>query len=628
MTIIRRAILALALIACAAPALAQAPPPVPALPDTERRTSYTIAASTCACNVNFALYGDSTDFNDWVQVYLNGVQVLYTDPAFGWTITSPTGSLASIPRPISDAVLTFTVAQTGTVQIVGARRPRRVSQFSENRGVAARDLNQTVTDLVAQNREAWDFRQRLIQAEAGFVFNPLPIASARAGLFLCFDNTGQATTCAGQSSGSIAAGNGISFTGSPVTTISVNPGNGLAISGSQLVTSPGVDTNNPNNGTITTTYAAQTTDCGGVIPLSGNAFYTVTLGAATGFPANCEITLANIDAWGTGRGKAVTVSGLTLPIPILYPQQAWKFRRIASAWFQENNYQLSQAPVGTKLYVDVVNGSNSNDCLASGSGNACHDLGWVVMHVIWQSLVASGGSGTGSNAGFDIRLANDPGCVPTTGANCHPGLHMSGIPKQTEGHNSIMIECDSGSATNCTIADNTGAQAIGMYCACFLELQNVTLAAGSGNNSLIQVEKGMVRIQGGGVVLGGVPLNAVAQLNAINGGTLVIEGGAAVNISGGAYWFAMAQSGGNIQLDQATMRWTANATYGSAVVGAFGGLVTLTGPAWQTNGFTITSPNKIQCSIGGVIDTGGTFGGIPGTTIALGCTSTANGSYN
>ena len=40
-------------------------PPVPALPDTERRTSYSVSGTTCACAVNFAIYGDSTDIDEW-----------------------------------------------------------------------------------------------------------------------------------------------------------------------------------------------------------------------------------------------------------------------------------------------------------------------------------------------------------------------------------------------------------------------------------------------------------------------------------------------------------------------------------------------------------------------------------
>jgi hypothetical protein len=197
MTYLRRAILALVLIAGFSPAFAQAPAPVPALPDVERRTSYSISASQCACAVNFALFGDGTDFANWVEVLLNGVRVNYNDATFGWTITSPSGPLGNIARPITDGVLTFTNVQTGTVQIVGARRPRRVSQFSENRGVAARDINQALTDIVAQNRETWDKTNdvtgRAVLAQPGETLALLPSAASRASQNAIFDSFGNLT---------------------------------------------------------------------------------------------------------------------------------------------------------------------------------------------------------------------------------------------------------------------------------------------------------------------------------------------------------------------------------------------------------------------------------------------------
>src|SRR5215472_11089470 len=196
---LRRILLAAALLASlVAPAIAQ-PAPVPALPDTERRTSYSITATTCACAVNFALYGDSTDYQNWVEVWLNGVNVAFNDLTFGWTITSPSGPLGSIARPVTDAVLTFNAVQTGTVQIVGARRPRRTSQFSENRGVDARSLNQVFTDLVAQNRETWDrgndLTGRTIRTQPGNQMGQLPLPTACQGAFLGFDGTGLNPTC-------------------------------------------------------------------------------------------------------------------------------------------------------------------------------------------------------------------------------------------------------------------------------------------------------------------------------------------------------------------------------------------------------------------------------------------------
>lgn len=208
MTLIRRILLAAALLVSAVPTFAQAPAPVPALPDSERRTSYSITGTTCACAVNMALFGDGSDYQNWVEVFLNGTRVNYNDATFGWTITSPSGPIANLARPISNAVLTFNSVQTGTVQIIGARRPRRTSQFSENRGVAARDLNQALTDIISQNREIWDKTNdttgRALLSQPGNTIGLLPLPSACANKFLSFDVTGLIPQClSGAGSGNV-----------------------------------------------------------------------------------------------------------------------------------------------------------------------------------------------------------------------------------------------------------------------------------------------------------------------------------------------------------------------------------------------------------------------------------------
>lgn len=199
MKLIHRAILALALAAGLAPAFAQVPAPVPALPDTERRTSYAITGSTCACAVNFALYGDSTDFQSWVEVFINGVRYDYNDSSHGWTITTPSGSLSTLARPITNAVLTFNSAQTGTVQILGARRPRRTSQFAESTGVPTRNLNQVFSDIIAQNREMWDRTNdvtgRALLAQPGVTMGLLPLPAVCVNAFIGFDSTGSTPIC-------------------------------------------------------------------------------------------------------------------------------------------------------------------------------------------------------------------------------------------------------------------------------------------------------------------------------------------------------------------------------------------------------------------------------------------------
>ncbi|MGV7215893.1 hypothetical protein [Bradyrhizobium sp. UFLA05-112] len=218
-----RVVLAAALLAWFAPAFAQAPGPVPALPDQERRTSYNITSSMCSCAVGFQLYADSNDVANWLEVWVNGTRITQ---AGNWTITSPTGSLATIPRPITDAVLTFTQAQTGTVQIVGARRPRRTSQFAENRGVAARDLNQAITDIVAMLREDWDkindVSGRAVLAPPGETLTVLAASASRANSGACFDSGGNLVSCVSIPSTTFTAGNGISITGTSPKTITNN----------------------------------------------------------------------------------------------------------------------------------------------------------------------------------------------------------------------------------------------------------------------------------------------------------------------------------------------------------------------------------------------------------------------
>lgn len=166
-----------------------APGPIPALPDSERRTQYTISGSTGPLNVGFALYGDSTDFGNWVEVYVNSVQL----PANAFTVTSPTTTLATGARPITDAQVTFNVAQTGLVQIVGAQRPRRLAQLSENQGVSAHDFNQLFTAIIAMIREAWDLRNRTLRVPGGEALPMLQPAASRANQNAIFDSQGNLT---------------------------------------------------------------------------------------------------------------------------------------------------------------------------------------------------------------------------------------------------------------------------------------------------------------------------------------------------------------------------------------------------------------------------------------------------
>lgn len=326
-----RLIFATALLISAIPAFAQAPAPVPALPDAERRTTYTISASTCACAVNFALFGDGSDYQNWVEVWLNGVRYNYNDSTNGWTITSPSGPIANLARPITNAVLTFTNAQTGTVQIVGARRPRRTSQFLENRGVAARDLNQVLTDLVAQNRETWDklndVTGRAVLAPPGETLSVLATLASRQNTGACWDSGGNLASCVSVPTSTIAAGSNITLTGTNPTTIAFSLGS-LTIPNSNLATMA-ASTVKCNQ----TTSTAAPTDCTGQLPINAyqfgikcdgstddgpgftaafNAINAGTIGQLVLPPGTCRIaTNSFLNTW-TAIAGTLTVPGVKI----------------------------------------------------------------------------------------------------------------------------------------------------------------------------------------------------------------------------------------------------------------------------------------------------------------------------
>lgn len=200
MNLIRAALFAIC--ALAQPALAQVPPPVPTLPDTERRVQYSPSVSPGPFQIPFALYGTGTDYGNWIEVWVNGVRLT---PVTDFTVTLTSGTLATAARPLTNAQVTLNVASSGTVQIVGAERPRRLAQFAENVGVSARNLNLAITDLVAQNRETWDkindVTGRGLFSQPGVTLGPLPTPTACANAFLGFDGTGLNPTCLGSASG-------------------------------------------------------------------------------------------------------------------------------------------------------------------------------------------------------------------------------------------------------------------------------------------------------------------------------------------------------------------------------------------------------------------------------------------
>jgi hypothetical protein len=373
------------------------------------------------------------------------------------------------------------------------------------------------------------------------------------------------------------------------------------------------------------------TKCGVPQALGGGTFYRVSVGAASGFPAGCKLKFINTDPWPTGancslatggHGKGMDVNGLASEV--LWPTGSFQYVNIAGAWYKDPSFQRVVVPTGTKFCVSLA-GDDANDGLSSTSPIRNLNRAWGLA---WQYFQSAGGSSTGGSADYDWRLMDTPSCVQGTGANCHSGVHFAGSLSGTEGHNAVMIECDSGSSSSCAIADPTNA-AIGTFNSGInVEVQNITLAAPV--NSLIQAERGMVRIQGG-VVFGQASTSA-AQLSANTpSGFIIVDNHSQVNITGGGAWLAAVSSGGVISLDVSVISFQTNVTYAQQTLAAQGfGAITANGVSWVLNGHTVSTPSgfNISCAPGGVVATSGTSASVPGTNAQTGCTLNNNGSYN
>jgi hypothetical protein len=559
---------ALSLFSSVGAALAQ-PAPVPALPDSERRTSYSISASNCSCNVNFALFGDSTDVANWLEVFVNGVLM----PQSGnWTITSPTGPLATIPRPITDGVLTFTSAQTGTVQIVGARRPRRASQFSENQGVSARNLNQVITDIVAMLREVWDkindVTGRSLLTQPGNTLGMLPLPSACISALMGFDTSGLNPICVPQ------IGSGV-----------------IAL---------------PSVGVFTSSHGIAPSDCNSIMKMGSGSTWPLALSlpATTGFTGPCPIYIVGQALRGVQLSN-FTGLGLTSP-DILWPTKSFAIAIVNGAWTLTVADGRWKAPNNVQLFMDVVNGNDGNDCLAAGTGNACKTFQQVIR--------------TNLKDDFDLTAQSAfPQCEVTVNLadNRSSGVsyglaHIAFNPIGAEGRGTLCIVGDAATPSNVVVSDSAGGN-ISAFGNVNVQLSNLQIgwenpATTPIANSGVDAEDGANIWLQPGVIFGSA---TDAQINAGNHGSVIALHG--FSVSGGATNLIAVASGGQVDLTGQTVTFSNAPIYtGQTVVGFSGTTTILSGVTW-TNGNTVTGP-KFFCRGATTIETDtGSGASIPGT---------------
>lgn len=207
-----------------------------------------------------------------------------------------------------------------------------------------------------------------------------------------------------------------------------------------------------------------------IIELNGSAFYTVTFPAPTsGFDNTFWTILVNID----NRGKFISISGVGGFM--LWPGQwVWVLNDAGGAqWIFFPQPQRWVSPTQQNFYVDPVNGSDSNDGLAPGTG---------AFQTIQQAVNIVQAYCDGP---FVINLAN--------------GTHQVGnglvISHQTVGQSGVVIVGNSSNPYAVIItATPAGSWTVQANYASTLNISGVTLeqAVGSGGALLTAINNSVI----------------------------------------------------------------------------------------------------------------------------------------
>jgi hypothetical protein len=279
----------------------------------------------------------------------------------------------------------------------------------------------------------------------------------------------------------------------------------------------------------TTAYVAQSTDCGSTLALGGSTYYSLTVGAPSGFPAQCTIQVVNTD---TGRGKLMTISGFTWPYGTLYPGQSFLLSNVNNTWVVTGLSRWKVPGGVTNFFTDFTNGNDANDGLAAGIGGA-KKTAQACLDTITNDLDISGWSGQSGEPYGQGQIV----CNLAQGSTDTQGVHWS--PRAVVGGQGGAAVQLVGSGTGATI-NATSASAIG----CFLQgtLQIKSLVLGSSNGSGIDVDYGCDVEVVSNVIFGSV---TQAHMSARGHGEIRID--ASYQISGNATQHFLVQEGGIIR---------------------------------------------------------------------------------
>jgi hypothetical protein len=277
---------------------------------------------------------------------------------------------------------------------------------------------------------------------------------------------------------------------------------------------------------VTASYTVSNADDGTTIAAGGNAFYTVSVGAASGYNPDFVAMISNID---TSRGKSISINGYSSFI--LWPGQSFLLFNQGNAW-QFNHPGRWVLAAGITWNVNAASGSNSSDGLGTGSG-AFATIQYAVN--VLQSQIDS------RNFSLGIQLA--PG-------NYNENVLLLG--QSSFGNSSIVFHGNPASPTtvswNATgpngtalavrdyaiaivdgirfTGNSTGQTAMSSSQFAVIDFSNVEFGPFSGGSHLVVATNGSINYNGGSYVINGV---MSSHWNVQSGGSMNVST-AAINL--------------------------------------------------------------------------------------------------
>lgn len=236
------------------------------------------------------------------------------------------------------------------------------------------------------------------------------------------------------------------------------------------------------------------------------------------------------------------------PEIFLWPGQSQLVYNQNNVWLIGDPGKRWKAPVNTTLYLDVINGHDYNDCLASA--RACLTGNWAVRTIVKDYFDFTGQTNFNPSnltgvANVVIQLADNE---TSAGActSCYTGFHLDFTPVGSEGRASIVIRGNTTTPQNTIISDAVLPASVEAYSGGLnVELDSVQL----GQSSCAATPKAAIGASANdhghiffirGVVLG---CTTSGQANAGTGGLVQASNG--FSIAGGGGWLAEAQDAGS-----------------------------------------------------------------------------------